>query len=286
MGHSPERRTVALVLTHNAPGSLGRCLASIAAQTAPPEAVLVVDNASTPPVSRAGLASTAVPVSIVRSETNRGPAGGWALGFGEFLSSGYTHAWVLDDDMIPEPDCLATLWDRVGEAPDRAFAFPIAIQPDGSVRQWGSWCGYLVSRRIVEVVGLPMEELFWWAEDTEYNAWRIPQAGFPRQIVREAVVHHDAVRQVGEVPTWKYYYEVRNMIYLHLHVMRRVGRFPRNFSLLLGRALVRERRDRLRRAAVVLRAAFDGVTGRLGPRFPVEPLRERSSAGAAVDAEP
>ena len=37
----PERRIMAVVLTHNAPESLERCLRAITGQTAPPEAVLV-----------------------------------------------------------------------------------------------------------------------------------------------------------------------------------------------------------------------------------------------------
>ena len=114
-----------------------------------------------------------------------------------FLASDFTHAWVMDDDILPDPRCLANLWDAASDAPASAFVFPIAIQPDGSVGRWGSWCGFLISREIVETVGLPMEELFWWAEDAEYCEWRIPQAGFPRRIIDEAVVHHDAIRQEG-----------------------------------------------------------------------------------------
>ena len=71
-----------------------------------------------------------------------------------------------------------------------------------------------------------MAELFWWAEDTEYCHWRIPQAGFPRRVIDDAVVHHDAIRQGSDVPAWKYYYEARNMLYFHLHVKKRVGSTP------------------------------------------------------------
>ncbi len=46
-----ERRVVALVLSHNAPQSLARCLNAIAAQTNPPQGVVVVDNASDPPIT-------------------------------------------------------------------------------------------------------------------------------------------------------------------------------------------------------------------------------------------
>jgi len=198
------------------------------------------------------------------------------------LDSDFTHAWVMDDDMVPEPKCLANLWDAASDAPTSAFVFPIAIQPDGSVGRWGSWCGFLISREIVETVGLPMEALFWWAEDTEYCEWRIPQAGFPRRVIDEAVVHHDAIRQGGDIPTWKYYYESRNMLYYHLHVMHRVGRYPKKIISLVLRACLRQRRDRIGCIRAICRGLYDGALGRLGIRYQVSSLHERDLSPSAA----
>jgi hypothetical protein len=270
-------RVLAVVLTHNAPESLARCLNAIDRQTSPPDEVLVVDNASDPPVTDTSAWATSVPVTVLRSDTNVGPAGGYALALGEFLARGVGHAWVLDDDIVPDPTCLAALWLRAEELGEPAFVFPRSVQPDGSIGHWGSWCGFLVAREIIESVGLPMKELFWWAEDTEYCHWRIPQAGYTRRMARNAVVHHHAVRHGRGVPVWKYYYEARNMLYLHLHVMHRVGWYPRNLGRLVARAVLRERRGRLRRLWVIGRGLFDGLSGRLGIRYPVEPMREQRS---------
>ncbi|HXW33841.1 MAG TPA: hypothetical protein VEJ87_04625, partial [Acidimicrobiales bacterium] len=66
-----------------------------------------------------------------------------------------------------------------------------------------------------------------------------------------------------------------NMLYLHLHVMHKVGRYPRNVSKLLGRALFREKSGRIRRLAAIARGLFDGAFSRLGLRYPVSPLQER-----------
>ncbi len=271
-------KVMALVLTHNAPASLERCLAAIAAQTRQTDAVLVVDNASQPPVGVLPSIGGRVPVVVMRSATNTGPAGGYAQALGEFLASDATHAWVLDDDMRPEPNCLERLWAAAAEDPGIAFVFPVSRQRDGSLDVWPSWCGFVVAREIIEDVGLPMAELFWWAEDTEYLQWRIPEAGYPRQVAKDAVVNHDAVRQGGPVPLWKYYYEARNMLYVHLHVKHKVGRYPRNVTLLFARALVREHHGRLERLWVMVRGLVDGARGRLGMRYPVEPLKERNAA--------
>ncbi len=266
--------TEALVLTHNAPASLRRCLSAIASQTSPPAEILIVDNASDPPVELSAI-DVGVPMRLIRSETNLGPAGGWAIALSDFLTDPHDFAWVMDDDIVPEPECLARLHHRAAKEEGPAFVFPLSEQPDGEVGSWSSWCGFLIAKDIVEEVGIPRAELFWWAEDTEYCHWRIPAAGHPRIVANRAKVRHDAIRQGDAVPTWKYYYETRNLIYLHLHVMRRVGWFPRNFSRLMGRALLRERGGYLRRFHAIALGAIDGVTGRLGIRYPVAPMNER-----------
>lgn len=265
---------VALVLSHNAPLALARCLDAIAAQSVRPGAVIVVDNASEPAVRSEDLGGP-LPVSVVRSDTNLGPAGGWALAFEELLAGSSDFAWALDDDIVPDPECLETLLGEARHDPKAAFCFPRSMQPDGTVGEWGSWCGFVVSHHIVEQVGVPRAELFWWAEDNEYCHWRIPQAGYPRRLVDGAVVQHDAVRQGARVPLWKYYYESRNMLYLHLHVMHRVGWYPRNVSKLIARALIRERGRRVACLRTIALGLSDGAMGRLGMRFPVEPMQEQ-----------
>ncbi len=273
----PELSVMAVVLTYNAPASLERCLLAIAAQTTPPQAVLVVDNASTPPVDPAHFPPGCPPVTLVRSDHNGGPAGGYALALEHFLRASYRNAWVIDDDMRPDPDCLERLWVVAAKDPDRAFVFPISYQLDGSFGAWPSWCGFLVARDIIEQVGLPMTELFWWAEDTEYLQWRIPQAGYPMRVVGDAFVRHDAIRQGTGVPVWKYYYEARNMLYVHLHVKKRVGYYPRNMAKLLGRAILREPEGRLVRLSAMGRGLYDGARGRLGTQYPIESMQERTT---------
>jgi rhamnopyranosyl-N-acetylglucosaminyl-diphospho-decaprenol beta-1,3/1,4-galactofuranosyltransferase len=287
------RRVAALVLSHNAPRSLERCLAAINAQTYLPQVIVVVDNASSPPVDREKLSGGAVDIRVIRSNENLGPAGGWAIALQDFLNTDFDDAWVMDDDIVPTTECLATLRSAAAEDPARSFVVPLSIQPNGAVGRWGSWCGFTLPREIVESVGLPREELFWWAEDTEYCHWRIPQAGFQRRVVEDAIVHHDAIRQVGDMPTWKYYYEARNMVYYHFHVMHRVGRFPRNIAKLIGRALVRQSSGRMECLSVIGRGLIDGAFGRLGMRYPVTALLERETGSArhpartsAIDPRP
>ena len=50
MNDGRGRRVVALVLSHNAPQSLARCLNAIGHRRILPDEIVVVDNASDPPV--------------------------------------------------------------------------------------------------------------------------------------------------------------------------------------------------------------------------------------------
>ena len=274
----PGLSALAVVVMYNAPASLERCLLSIAAQTTPPEAILVVDNGSCPPVEPANFPAGCPPITLVRSEHNGGRAGGYALALEQFLKSDHGHAWVIHDDIRPDPECLERLWVVGAKDPTRTFVFPISYRLDGTFGAWPSWCGFLVAREIIEQVGLPMAELFWWADDTEYLQWRIPQAGYPVRVVGDAVVHHDAIRHGEGVPVWKYYYEARNMLYVHLYLKKRVGFFPRNVTKLIGRALFREAEGRWIRLRTIGKGLYDGARGRLGTQFPIESMQERISA--------
>ena len=163
---------------------------------------------------------------------------------------------------------------------ERRSRFGISLSDRHSARwRWSAAGAHGVAFSTFETLwsgwGLPMEALFWWAEYAEYCEWRIPEAGFPRRIVDAAVVHHDAIRQGGDIPTWKYYYESRNTVYYHLHVMRRVGRFPKKIVSLVLRALVRQKNDRIGCLAAICRGLYDGAFSHLGIRYEVSSLHER-----------
>jgi GT2 family glycosyltransferase len=256
------------VLTHNAPEALDRCLSAIDAQTRPPDRVLVVDNASVPP---AVVGNRVLDVELLRDERNSGPAGGHAVGLERFLESGGDVAWVMDDDCVPEPDCLAALLVRLDAEPGGGLVFPFWIDAEtgrGLFRP--AWCGFVIDRATVERIGLPRADFVWWAEDTEYLQWRPHHTGIRVEEDREARVLHQRVRWVTTKPAWKYYYEVRNTIYFRLYLQRKpYTRFKRMFRTLvklLGHILTREE-HKLAKLTAYFRGVFDGLTGRLGLRM-------------------
>lgn len=263
-------RVLATIVTHNAPLALQDCLHSITNQTRPPEAVIVVDNASLPPAEDLIASHGPAPgIRVLRQDSNTGPAGGHAAALREFASSDYDVAWVMDDDCVPSENCLESLLREGVSRPGAIYIFPRWIQPDGMVTYYPAWCGFLIEREIVHRAGVPIEALFWWAEDTEYLMWRIPRLGYPLVHASSATVRHTQVRKIHGNPPWKYYYETRNNVYYHVYVKRNVRRLPRKLIFGLARAVFRERQDRIVKLAMIARGVLDGLLRRLGKRVPV-----------------
>ncbi len=163
---------VAVVLTHNAPRALKRCLAALARQDRPADLVIVVDNASSPPVVGESLPMAP---TVVRSDRNTGPAGGHHLGLTTFLATTATHAWVMDDDCVPDSASLGNLLIAV---PAAGLVYPAWIDEQTGIRvDWPALVRIPGGARRSAAVGITAADFVWWAEDTEYLHWRIPEAG-------------------------------------------------------------------------------------------------------------
>lgn len=128
-------RVVAVVVTYNRRELLTEALDALAAQTRPPDELIVVDNASTD--GTAALVRDRYPdVDLLELATNTGGAGGFAAGIAHALRTapvddgpvdgGPVHGgpderpafiWLMDDDTVPEPGALAALLDARERAP-------------------------------------------------------------------------------------------------------------------------------------------------------------------------
>ena len=268
-----EPTVLAMVLTYNSPDTLAHTLQALSSQTRLPDAVLILDNAGTPPaetVTREWTRPSDLDVRVQREAENSGPAGGWARALEEFLSSRFDLAWILDDDIIAPPESLERLLVEYQKIGTSACVIASVRTPSGDVTHFPGWCGVLVGRDVVASAGLPRADFFWWAEDFEYLRLRIPAAGFPVHVTPDVVVDHQWGRNQWGNPPWKYYYEARNNVYVHLYIKHGRGRWPRKLAGLTLRAILREDEGRLLRLKMIGRGVVDGLGGRLGRR--VEPV--------------
>ena len=245
--------TVAVVVvTYNRADLLGRTLDGLAAQTHRPDAVVVVDNASTDhtrEVLDRHVSSAALPLQRLHLETNTGGAGGFRAGVEAAYTQGYDRIWLMDDDVVPAPDCLAVLMgedeacvmsvreDAHGHLAEKAatdfdLTRPWSVRPKRASVQTAygersampervelhniAFEGFLVRREVVEAVGLPDESFFIFYDDVDF-ALRVRRAGYTIWAVRDAVlVRQLDFDQKNALDTWKGYYMYRNLFAVHL----------------------------------------------------------------------
>jgi rhamnopyranosyl-N-acetylglucosaminyl-diphospho-decaprenol beta-1,3/1,4-galactofuranosyltransferase len=284
--------TVAVVIvTYNRADLLERCLDGLAALERRPDAVYVVDNASTDRTGEVLAARTDLPVHPLRSAENLGGAGGFHLGVRAAYDGGFDRIWLMDDDVVPAPGCLGVLMahpgpalmavreDRAGRLCEKAatefdLRNPLAIRPKReSVEERYrtraampaevpienvAFEGFMVHRRVVEAIGLPDPSFFIFYDDVDY-AVRARRAGFPVVAVRDAVL----VRQLDfdqqhDMRSWKGFYMYRNLFVVHLRYGENVLVRWKPYLIALVAlvlALVRGRRDEAGNVARAIRSA-------------------------------
>lgn len=222
-----EPRVVAVVVTWNREQLLERILREVDAGTRRPDLVVVVDNASTDGTPRLleGLAEELqTPIDVLRLERNTGGAGGFKAGLERALAQGADLLWLMDDDGQPPADCLTTLLayvDRydflgpavVAEDDPRRLCFPIRIPGSATVVHDLAdveaaavdgvleevvipFNGVLLTRALVERIGLPREEFFIWGDDVEY-LWRARRAGARVATIVPSRFRHPATDDLG-----------------------------------------------------------------------------------------
>lgn len=260
-------RVVAIFVAYNSPAAVERCLRSLDAQERPVDGVLIVDN-SQPRALDLGMLD--IPIltrtRVIETGSNLGPAGGFALGLAAFMEDGhFTHAWLMDDDCYPDATALALMLEVAERTRAGAAIFPSSVhEATGEVSIHPGWIGILIDRLAVRLAGLPRADLFWGTEDTEYLQYRLPRRGVAVVDAPEARVVYDLVRRVGGRPSWKYYFEVRNIVWYRLEVQRgsSIRKLPRSLIRLFGAALLSK--DRVANLRMFMKGLGHGLLGRLG----------------------
>jgi GT2 family glycosyltransferase len=126
---------VAIVPTHDAPGKLVNSLNAAAHQTRLPDALIIVDNASPDGVMlTVKAAEVTVPLGVVRVPRNTGISGGFGVGVAAALAQDADWIWLLDDDTVPDPHCLAVLQGAAADHPDETVLAPRVVDVLGAER--------------------------------------------------------------------------------------------------------------------------------------------------------
>jgi GT2 family glycosyltransferase len=209
---------------------------------------VVVDNASTDHTAEVLGARTDLPLHVI-TQDNLGGAGGFHAGVRAAYDAGWDRVWLVDDDVVPAPGCLAALVavdedcliavreDLTGTLVEKAavefdLRNPLAIRPKRSTVdstyadrasmpplvevQNVAFEGFMVRRSVITEIGFPDPAFFIFYDDAEY-AVRARRAGHRIWAVRDAVlVRQLDFNQQHDLSGWKGFYMYRNLFVVHL----------------------------------------------------------------------
>jgi GT2 family glycosyltransferase len=310
------RRTVrALIPCFNRPADLRWLLDDLRSTVVPSGvrlSVLVVDNASDPPLCVASVPSLAV--ECLRLPVNTGGSGGFNAGLTHVMAcapdADEGFLWLLDSDARVEPGAMAALLEAMDARPDAVVAGSALARPDtgevfelggtvdirtGEYRQlcpvgadepveadYVAACSLLVRREAVERAGV-MADMFINGDDVEW-CLRLSQRTGGRILAvpasRARHPHPDKMR------TWDRYYAARNAFCpierLHLGALTRFRRAMRE----TGRSVSQALGGRHDLADLHIRGLRDALAGRTSGPAPAalefEPFRPSAELAGAI----
>lgn len=245
---TPAERIVAVVVTFNRRELLEQTLAGIAGGRVTPDAVVIVDNASTDGTD-AYLRELdyPLPIDIVHLAHNMGGAGGFTVGIDRALvRHGADLVWVMDDDTEPTENTLAEAYSAwAGYSPVRsqrpAVVASKVVWSDGRDHPMNtmrtmfaagaartqraeavgarpirsaSFVSILMDAAAMRATDLPVADFFIWNDDFEYTTRLIQHSQGIATGASVALHHTKTFGTTDAKPGPRFYNDVRNKLWV------------------------------------------------------------------------
>lgn len=297
-------KNIAVVVTYNRCTLLQKAIRALKIQTVPLDVILVINNGSTD--ETAEWLSKQEGVMVV-TQDNLGGSGGFWRGIKEAYALGADYIWCMDDDVHPYSDCLEQQLRVMPQAggivapqrlldgksvvtggeclhfnftnPFRSMKYNATLDDIIRCKDYMevesiAFEGPLISRNVVEKIGLPVKELFIFWDDTEYS-YRAFWNGFDVLYVKSARFFKEKLvgnsSQNKNIRSWKYPYLVRNEIYfIRKYAHNRKGTIRiilRSAEFVFGMAkhiVSCDGKYKVSDYRVLLKALWDGYKEKLG----------------------
>ena len=230
-----------IVVTYNRKVLLLRCIRAIAEQSLIPQTLYIIDNNSTDGTYNAlvefGIINgngvyRNITIEYIKLPKN----GGGSLGFYEGLkraheTNNYDAFWVMDDDGMPERNCLKELISNIDVSnylsplvvdidnhEDMAFRdcsltdFVKSQSNDGQTIKNAAnpFNGILYSKKYLDVVGYPNPDLFIWGDEINYDL-RGRMHNMPPVTVCKAIHYHPRNRAQHSQP---FFFKKKKVIFV------------------------------------------------------------------------
>ncbi|MCX7735130.1 MAG: glycosyltransferase family 2 protein [Candidatus Kapabacteria bacterium] len=255
-----NQSVAAVIITFNRLELLKEVLSAVKNQSRKPDKIIVVNNSSTDGTTE--WLSEQEGIDVI-TQDNLGSSGGQYTGLKITYESGFDWIWTMDDDVVPETNCLENLLKANGNylirTPLRFDSKNIPFLNDAVSYNFSNpfkslWVriiskedlsndyieavgitfeGPLIHRSVIEKIGLPNPNFFIFADDTDFFV-RANRANFKSAIVTSAKLYRkiDIPKDIYKF-TWKTYYIVRNLIWLDRIFGSFLVKYIRPFGYLL-----------------------------------------------------
>ena len=259
-------KIIAVVVTYNRKKLLEECLNAILNQTYEVDKIVLIDNNSTDNtfeyLNEKGLIKNKK-IYYKKLEKNIGGAGGFYEGFKMSQKFSPNWLWIMDDDTIPNGDCLQKLVDSRKKLKNEKISFlassiygengefmnvpTINILP--SSNGYPNWYKYLsegivkikkatfvsllINNEAIKKVGYPVKEYFIWGDDTEYTL-RLNKYFADAYMVGNSIAIHKRkitkslrIEEENNIDRINfYYYMIRNTLISNLFLKAFLSYFP------------------------------------------------------------
>jgi GT2 family glycosyltransferase len=302
MMHSKQNtdpKVAIIILNWNNPDDTLACLRTVNALDYSAVSIIVVDNGSTDnSVSR--ICTEYPQITLIEISKNLGYAGGNNVGINYALKQGADYVWLLNDDIIVAPHSLSALIHGAKIWPDAGFLGPkVYIQEEpkriltagvllneqflsqhrglGELDQGQydevtevnslSGCALLVSRKVIEDIGLLDENFFAYREEVDW-CYRARQAGYKNLYISQAHVWHPDTRTRDINSPLVTYYMARNrLLFARKHGLgsKYIARCLALYFLQIVNWTIQPKwRHKQRQRDALLHAVLDFSRGRFG----------------------
>lgn len=222
-------KIAAVVVTYNRLNLLKKCINAIKNQTRKVDEIIVINNGSTDGTLE--WLTKQNDLTVITQE-NSGSAGGQYTGIKTAYEKGYDWIWCMDDDCFPYPDCLENqlvddyytisgprvvdynlenVWDY--SQFDKPKFYMKIYEKLKIPYKTIPFNGFLVSNKVVELIGFPIKELFINCDDVEYS-YRAYKYGIKLVYKPKALLLHPKRKEISELNDISLFFYVRNNLYI------------------------------------------------------------------------
>ncbi|MBK4715233.1 MULTISPECIES: glycosyltransferase family 2 protein [Tenebrionibacter/Tenebrionicola group] len=248
-----NKSVIAVIVTYKRKNFLKSIIKSLSEQTVNIEKILVIDNNSSDGTEELvrNIIRNNQNISYHNTGDNLGGAGGFRYGFTKALEFNFDYLWLMDDDLLPEIDCLEKLlencqgsgifqpmrYDKSGNCAELSpleynLTNPFLIRSktktvkeavlEGTINTESifeihsvPFEGPLITRDIIDSIGLPNAKFFIFNDDLDYSI-RAKKKGYTIKCVPKA----KAIRLLdnnlsADLSSWKGYFMWRNYFYIN-----------------------------------------------------------------------